>query len=266
MTLTRTEVETSRGPIRSGGAARSGRAGRSTGCWSTAGWGRGRGAADGRGPRGRGAGPAAGGRQLPDGAGADLSPRGIAPLVDALARELGLLPHARRERHRRRDLQLLAAERPPWLAGSCSRRAARTRLPAAGLAALRSWRGAPRALWSPWPADGARGSPFPLGSAGSRGVGSATSAPSAGRARSWRWPRRGATSAHARGERLRRDGLGRRAARASPRPVAIGMANGDRFFPRRLAERLAGDLPGDADVIDDAYAFTPIDQPRRRPS
>ena len=53
-------------------------------------------------------------------------------------------------------------------------------------------------------------------------------------------------------------------AAAFDRPVLIAWADGDRFFKRRFAERLAADIPGARlERIDDSYAFTPIDQPER---
>ncbi len=52
--------------------------------------------------------------------------------------------------------------------------------------------------------------------------------------------------------------------RAFDRPALVVWADGDRFFPRRLAERLAADIPGARlERIADSYAFTPIDQPER---
>ncbi len=52
--------------------------------------------------------------------------------------------------------------------------------------------------------------------------------------------------------------------RAFDRPALVIWADGDRFFPRRLAERLAADIPGARlERIADSYAFTPIDQPAR---
>lgn len=51
---------------------------------------------------------------------------------------------------------------------------------------------------------------------------------------------------------------------AFDRPALIAWAPEDRFFPWRLAERLAGDIPGARlERIEDSYAFTPIDQPQR---
>jgi pimeloyl-ACP methyl ester carboxylesterase len=47
-------------------------------------------------------------------------------------------------------------------------------------------------------------------------------------------------------------------------PVLVMWADGDRFFKRRFAERLAAEVPGARlERIDDSYAFTPIDQPQR---
>ena len=47
-------------------------------------------------------------------------------------------------------------------------------------------------------------------------------------------------------------------------PVLVMWADGDRFFKRRFAERLAAEVPGARlERIDDSYAFTPIDQPER---
>ena len=52
--------------------------------------------------------------------------------------------------------------------------------------------------------------------------------------------------------------------RSFDRPALIMWADGDRFFKRRFAERLASDIPGARlERIDDSYAFTPIDQPER---
>ena len=50
--------------------------------------------------------------------------------------------------------------------------------------------------------------------------------------------------------------------RSFDRPAVVAWAEGDRFFPRRLAEQLVGDIPGARLVaIRDSYAFTPIDRP-----
>ena len=47
-------------------------------------------------------------------------------------------------------------------------------------------------------------------------------------------------------------------------PVLVMWADGDRFFKRRFAERLAAQVPGARlERIADSYAFTPIDQPER---
>ena len=52
--------------------------------------------------------------------------------------------------------------------------------------------------------------------------------------------------------------------RSFDRPALIAWADGDRFFKRHFAERLAADIPGARlERIDDSYAFTPIDQPQR---
>jgi pimeloyl-ACP methyl ester carboxylesterase len=52
--------------------------------------------------------------------------------------------------------------------------------------------------------------------------------------------------------------------RSFDRPALIMWADGDRFFKREFAERLARDIPGARiERIDDSYAFTPIDQPER---
>jgi pimeloyl-ACP methyl ester carboxylesterase len=52
--------------------------------------------------------------------------------------------------------------------------------------------------------------------------------------------------------------------RSFDRPALVIWADGDRFFPRRLAERLAADIPGARlERIADSYAFTPLDQPQR---
>jgi pimeloyl-ACP methyl ester carboxylesterase len=52
--------------------------------------------------------------------------------------------------------------------------------------------------------------------------------------------------------------------RAFDRPALVAWADGDRFFKRRFAERLASDIPGARlERIDDSYAFSPIDQPQR---
>ena len=52
--------------------------------------------------------------------------------------------------------------------------------------------------------------------------------------------------------------------RSFDRPALVMWADGDRFFKRHFAERLAADIPGARlERIDDSYAFTPIDQPER---
>jgi pimeloyl-ACP methyl ester carboxylesterase len=52
--------------------------------------------------------------------------------------------------------------------------------------------------------------------------------------------------------------------RSFDRPALIMWADGDRFFKREFAERLARDIPGARiERIDDSYAFTPLDQPGR---
>jgi pimeloyl-ACP methyl ester carboxylesterase len=57
-----------------------------------------------------------------------------------------------------------------------------------------------------------------------------------------------------------------RAAEAFPhftRPVLILWSREDRFFPMRLAERLARDFPrAELAVVEDAYTFSPVDAPR----
>lgn len=46
------------------------------------------------------------------------------------------------------------------------------------------------------------------------------------------------------------------------KPVLVAWAEQDRFFPRRLAERLVAAFPdGRLERIEDSYAFTPLDQP-----
>ena len=198
---------------------------------------------------------------------ADLTPSGIGRLVDALAGELGL-----------RDVtlvgndtggaicQLVAAERPDWLAGlvltPCD--AYENFLPPAFRPLQFLARHAPRllvAIMQPMRLRAVRRTPLLLGWLTKRGVSDELSD---------RWARPFFDL-----PATRRDLLGTIAAIDSAetveaaarlgqldRPVAVAWADGDRFFPRRLAERLAGDIPGATLTrIDDAYAFTPIDQP-----
>lgn len=199
--------------------------------------------------------------------GADVSPRGIARLVDTLARELGL-----------RDVtlvgndtggaicQLVSAEQPAWLAGlvltPCD--AYENFLPPAFRPLQVLARRAPRvlvALVQPMRLRAVRRSPLGFGWLSKRGVGDE---------RAERWMRPFLDVPATRRDVVRTlaaiDSADTVAAAARlgqlGRPVAIAWADGDRFFPRRLAERLAGDIPGATLTrIDDAYAFTPIDQP-----
>ena len=199
--------------------------------------------------------------------GADLTPPGVGRLVDALAVELGL-----------RDVtlvgndtggaicQMAAAERPDWLAGlvltPCD--AYENFLPPAFRPLQFLARHAPWllvAVMQPMRLRAVRRSPLLLGWLTKRGVSDELSD---------RWARPFFDL-----PATRRDVLGTLAAIDSAdtvaaaarlvelgRPVAIAWADGDRFFPRRLAQRLAADIPGATLTrIDDAYAFTPIDQP-----
>lgn len=208
-----------------------------------------------------------GAHSYPTAPGADVSPRGIAHLLGALVEALGL-----------RDVtlagndtggaicQLAAAEDPAWLAGlvltPCD--AYENFLPPAFRPLQVLARRAPRlliALAQPMRLRAIRRSPLGFGWLSRRGVGDA---------RGERWTRPFLDSAATRRDVVRTlaaiDSADTVAAAARlgqlDRPVAIAWADGDRFFPRRLAERLAGDIPGATLTrIDDAYAFTPIDQP-----
>jgi len=199
--------------------------------------------------------------------GADVSPSGIAQLVDALVRELGL-----------RDVtlvgndtggaicQLVAAERPPWLAGlvltPCD--AYENFLPTAFRPLQFLARHAPWllvAVMQPMRLRAVRRTPLLLGWLTRRGVSDELSD-------GWARPffdlpatRRDVLATLAAIDSAETVAAAARLGRLD-RPVAIAWADGDRFFPRKLAERLAGDIPGATLTrIDDAYAFTPIDQP-----
>ena len=200
--------------------------------------------------------------------GADLTPRGIARLVDALARELVLHDVTLVGNDTGGAIcQMVAAERPPWLAGlvltPCD--AYENFLPPAFRPAAGAGAARPVAARRAHAADAAAGRP-PLPARlrlAHEARASATSAPSAGSGRSSSCP---ATRRDVVRTLAAIDSADTVAAAARlgqlDRPVAIAWADGDRFFPRRLAERLAGDIPGATLTrIDDAYAFTPIDQP-----
>ena len=210
---------------------------------------------------------APGAPSVTDEPGTNASPSGVARLVDTLARELGL-----------RDVtlvgndtggaicQLVAAEQPAWLAGlvltPCD--AYENFLPPAFRPLQVLARRAPRvlvALVQPMRLRAVRRSPLGFGWLSKRGVGDE---------RAERWMRPFLDVPATRRDVVRTlaaiDSADTVAAAARlgqlGRPVAIAWADGDRFFPRRLAERLAGDIPGATLTrIDDAYAFTPIDQP-----
>jgi pimeloyl-ACP methyl ester carboxylesterase len=52
--------------------------------------------------------------------------------------------------------------------------------------------------------------------------------------------------------------------RSSELPILLAWAPGDRFFPLKYAQRLAGDAPNAQLVeIPDAATFVPLDQPQR---
>ena len=208
-----------------------------------------------------------GAHSYPTAAGADLSPRGIARLVDALARDLGLDGATLVGNDTGGAIcQLVAAERPPWLAGlaltPCD--AYENFLPPAFRPLQVLARRAPRvlvALVQPLRLRAIRHSPLGFGWLSKRGVGDE---------RAERWTRPFLDLPGTRRDVVQTllaiDSADTIAAAGRlgqfDRPAAIAWADGDRFFPRRLAERLAGDIPGATLTrIDDAYAFTPIDQP-----
>jgi len=198
---------------------------------------------------------------------ADLSPRGVAGIVDEVAVARGL-----------RDVtlvgndtggalcQIVAADRPAWLGGlvltPCD--AYENFLPALFRPLQFLARNAPWALvgvMQPMRLRALRRTPLLLGWLTKRGVSDELSD-------GWVRPFFDLPA-------TRRDVLGTLAAidsadtvaaaerlRSFDRPALVIWADGDRFFPRRLAERLAADIPGaELARIADSYAFTPIDQP-----
>ncbi len=208
-----------------------------------------------------------GAHSYPTAAGADLSPRGVARLIDALAGALGLTEVTLAGNDTGGAIcQLVAAERPDWLAGlvltPCD--TYENFLPPLFRPLQVLARHAPALLvagMQPLRLRALRRTPLLLGWLTKQGVSDELSD---------RWARPFFDL-----PATRRDVIATIAAidsadtlaaaqrlRAFDRPAVVAWADGDRFFPRRLAERLAADIPGAQLVkIEDSYAFTPIDQP-----
>ncbi len=208
-----------------------------------------------------------GAHSYPTATGADVTPHGIAGLIDALAAALGLHDVTLVGNDTGGAIcQLVAAERPDWLAGlvltPCD--AYENFLPPAFRPVQVLARRAPAlvvALLQPARLAVVRRSPLGFGWLTKRGASDALSG---------RWMR-----AFYENRGTRRDVIRTLAAidsadtiaaaerlKSFDRPALIAWADGDRFFPRRFAERLAADIPG-AELVEvkDSYAFTPLDQP-----
>lgn len=207
-----------------------------------------------------------GGPMLPD---ADLSPHGIARLVDELATTLGLHDVTLVGNDTGGAIcQLVAAQRPSWLGGlvltPCD--AYENFLPKLFRPLQLLARRAPAllvAVMQPMRVQALRRTPLLFGWLTKRGVSDDLADA---------WVRPFFDDPNARRDLLKTlaaiDSADTIAAaaelRSFDRPALVIHAGEDRFFPLRYAERLVADIPGARLAsIDDSYAFTPIDQPER---